>query len=109
MAAIFRKDWEIKPVLETLLRSAHFFDSENIGAMYKSPASFLIGSIRSMNISKVPDFRMDVSSVTNRDLSNRMTSLGEILFNPPNVKVGQVDVHGSALQPFHFVINSCWM
>jgi len=86
MAAIFRKDWEIKPVLETLLRSAHFFDSENIGAMYKSPAAFLIGSIRAMNISKVPDFRMDVSSVTNRDLSNRMTSLGEILFNPPNVK-----------------------
>ncbi|MFN4768320.1 MAG: DUF1800 family protein [Ignavibacteria bacterium] len=86
MAAIFRKDWEIKPVLETLLRSAHFFDSENIGAMYKSPASFLIGSIRSMNISKVPDFRMDVSSVTNRDLSNRMISMGEILFNPPNVK-----------------------
>lgn len=86
MASIFRKDWEIKPVLETLLRSAHFFATENIGAMYKSPSAFLIGSIRSMGIVNVPDFRMNVSSATNRDLSNRLSSLGETLYNPPNVK-----------------------
>jgi len=86
MASIFRKDWELKPVLMTLLRSAHFFDSENIGAMYKSPSTFLVGAIRSMGLGNIPDFRMDVSSVTNRDLSNRMASMGETIFNPPNVK-----------------------
>ncbi|MCE2756095.1 MAG: DUF1800 domain-containing protein [Ignavibacteriae bacterium] len=86
MAVIFMKDWEIKPVLNILLNSAHFFDSENIGAMYKSPVSFLIGSIRSMGISQIPDFRFETSSNTNRDLTNRLGSLGEILFNPPNVK-----------------------
>ena len=86
MAAMFMKDWQIQPVLKTLLSSAHFFDNENIGAMYKSPTTFLIGAIRSMGISQVPDFRLPLSSVTNRDLSNRLGSLGEILFNPPNVK-----------------------
>jgi len=86
MASIFMKDWQIQPVLKTLLSSAHFFDNENIGAMYKSPSTFLIGAIRSMGISQVPDFRFPVSSVANRDLSNRLGSLGEILFNPPNVK-----------------------
>jgi uncharacterized protein (DUF1800 family) len=86
MAVIFMKDWEIKPVLNILLKSAHFFDNENIGAMYKSPVSFLIGSIRSMGISQIPDFKFEMSSNTNRDLSNRLGNLGEILFNPPNVK-----------------------
>lgn len=86
MAVIFMKDWEIKPVLNILLNSAHFFDNENIGAMYKSPVSFLIGSIRSMGISQIPDFRFEISSNTNRDLTNRLGNLGEILFNPPNVK-----------------------
>jgi uncharacterized protein (DUF1800 family) len=86
MAVIFMKDWEIKPVLNILLKSAHFFDSENIGAMYKSPVSFLIGSIRSMGISQIPDFKFEMSSNTNRDLSNRLGNLGEILFSPPNVK-----------------------
>ena len=86
MAMLFIKDWEIKPVLDILLKSAHFFDSENIGAMYKSPVSFLIGSIRSMGISQIPDFKLEMSSNTNRDLSIRLGNLGEILFNPPNVK-----------------------
>ena len=86
MAVIFSKDWEIKPVLKILLSSAHFFDNENIGAMYRSPVSFLIGSIRSMGISQVPDFKFEMSTNTNRDLSNRLGNLGEILFNPPNVK-----------------------
>ena len=86
MAAIFRKDWEIAPVLRTLLRSAHFFDTENIGAMYKSPMNFLVGSIRSMGISSIPDFRFDMVSTANRDLISRLTSLGETPFNPPNVK-----------------------
>ncbi len=86
MAVLFMKDWEMKPVLDILLKSAHFFDSENIGAMYKSPVSFLIGSIRSMGISQIPDFKLEMSSNTNRDLSIRLGNLGEILFNPPNVK-----------------------
>jgi uncharacterized protein (DUF1800 family) len=86
MATIFRNDWELKPVIQTLLNSAHFFDTENIGAMYKSPTTFMIGAIRSMNISQIPDFRFDILSNVRRDLSNRLGSLGEILFNPPNVK-----------------------
>jgi uncharacterized protein (DUF1800 family) len=86
MATIFRNDWEIKPVLQILLKSAHFFHSENIGAMYKSPTTFMIGAIRSMGISQIPDFRFDMTSNVNRDLTNRIGSLGEIMFNPPNVK-----------------------
>jgi hypothetical protein len=41
-------EYDIKPVVETLLKSAHFFDAVNIGAMIKSPAVFESGLARQL-------------------------------------------------------------
>ncbi|KXB97230.1 MAG: hypothetical protein AA908_07960 [Chlorobi bacterium NICIL-2] len=42
LAALLRQsNFEIKPVLEVLLKSQHFYDDQNIGAMIKSPLDFL--------------------------------------------------------------------
>ncbi|MFN8360263.1 MAG: DUF1800 domain-containing protein [Candidatus Kapaibacterium sp.] len=47
LAAIFKSNnYEIKPVLDTLFKSAHFYDNAKIGCMIKSPADLVIGTIR---------------------------------------------------------------
>lgn len=77
--------WEIKPVLDQLLRSVHFFDSGNIGALDKSPTDFMLGLIRGlgMNLATIPDF---VETSVRNELTGRLTSIGQLVFNPPNVK-----------------------
>jgi uncharacterized protein (DUF1800 family) len=43
--------WNIKPVLEQLLKSEHFFDMANRGVYIKSPYDLVMGSLRTFNIS----------------------------------------------------------
>ncbi|MEQ1553772.1 MAG: DUF1800 family protein [Ferruginibacter sp.] len=43
-------NWEISPVLSTLLKSEHFYDIANRGVMIKSPTDMIIGLIRSLNV-----------------------------------------------------------
>lgn len=47
LADIFRKsNYEVKPVLDALFKSAHFYDNAKIGCMIKSPADLVLGTIR---------------------------------------------------------------
>jgi hypothetical protein len=72
MAQMFvANNFEIKPVMSALLKSAHFFDNQNIGAQIKTPAEFMIGMGRQF------------SYVTN--LAAGMQNIDQILFDPPNV------------------------
>jgi uncharacterized protein (DUF1800 family) len=52
-ATLENNNWQIGPVLEQLLTSEHFFDENLIGAMIKSPADFVLNSIRSFNLTPV--------------------------------------------------------
>ncbi len=45
LAAGFRKDYEIRPVVAQLLTSNHFFDEALIGSQIKSPLDFIIGTL----------------------------------------------------------------
>lgn len=72
MAALFiQSNFEIRPVLSALLKSAHFYDNANIGAQIKTPAELTIGLAR------------ELTEPTNAWGS--MRSMGQELFNPPNV------------------------
>jgi hypothetical protein len=52
LAKIFvAANWDVKPVLETLFKSEHFFDMANRGVYIKSPFDLVIGSLRTFNIS----------------------------------------------------------
>ncbi|MBN8677541.1 MAG: DUF1800 domain-containing protein [Chitinophagales bacterium] len=52
MAQIFRdNNYEIKPVMEALLKSEHFFDAVNKGCMIKNPLDLLVGLLRNFNLS----------------------------------------------------------
>ncbi len=103
MAQTLRQNnWSIRTVLEELLRSQHFFDAANIGAKQRSPVEYLLGMIRSFGITTVPDFNFSVLNRFSTDLSNRMNALGQLLFEPPDVKgwrAGRTWVSTSTLPP----------
>ena len=44
-------NFEIKPVLQTLLKSSHFFDPNTIGCYIKTPLDLAIGNFRTFNMS----------------------------------------------------------
>ncbi len=51
LANIFRNgNYEIKPVLEALLRSEHFYDVANRDALIKNPVDFTAGIIRNFDV-----------------------------------------------------------
>jgi uncharacterized protein (DUF1800 family) len=73
---LIANDWSMRPVLTTLLKSDHFFESANIGAHITSPMEFYIGSIRQLGI-----------STTNlRYIYQVCNALGLQLLEAPNVK-----------------------
>ncbi len=72
MAETFKKNnFEIKPVIAELLKSAHFFDNANIGAQIKTPAEFVIGLARQLGYSTT--------------MAGNMTNMLQSIFQPPNV------------------------
>ncbi|MBL0174888.1 MAG: DUF1800 domain-containing protein [Ignavibacteria bacterium] len=75
LAQVFRDaNYDIKPVIATLLKSAHFFDSVNIGAMIKSPAVFAAGLARQLG-----------AHPGGARLAKDMQTLEQNLLDPPNV------------------------
>lgn len=72
MADLFRlSNFEIKPVIKALLKSAHFFDNVNLGAQIKTPAEFAIGLSRQLGYTP--------------NINSNMITLEQTLFDPPNV------------------------
>jgi uncharacterized protein (DUF1800 family) len=51
LADLFRlNNYDIRPVLNALFKSEHFFDSANFGCVIKSPVDYVIGMAREFNI-----------------------------------------------------------
>ncbi|MAT39213.1 MAG: hypothetical protein CL946_06385 [Ectothiorhodospiraceae bacterium] len=76
LAEVFRQnDYRIRPVLQTLLKSRHFFDKVNQGAMIKSPAVLIAGLARQLSNQSMPE-----------GLAERMEELEQELMNPPTVQ-----------------------
>ncbi len=70
LASTFKSNnYEIKPVLEQLLKSKHFYDSDNSdvtddnqGAIIKSPLELILGTFRFFNVA-LPDSGTDLGSL----------------------------------------------
>ncbi|HYM19931.1 MAG TPA: DUF1800 domain-containing protein [Candidatus Kapabacteria bacterium] len=71
-------NWSIKAVLSQLLKSQHFFDSVNIGASIKSPYDHILPMVR--------QFDLTLDELSGSLLYYYTYSLGQNLFDPPNVK-----------------------
>ena len=70
-------DFEIAPVVEALLTSAHFFDAQVAGAHIKSPAELLLGLILELEIAAGPDVFLFLNRVSE--------PLQQAILSPPNV------------------------
>jgi uncharacterized protein (DUF1800 family) len=71
-------NYEIKPVLKTLLTSAHFFDRATIGAKIKTPIELTAGTARTLGLEAGKDIRGEY-------LFMLADTLGQKLLDPPNV------------------------
>ncbi len=73
MADVLRNNgYRMRPLLQALFASAHFYEEANIGVQVKTPAEFVVGLSRQLGVSA-----SNAVSV--------MNSLEQVLFDPPNV------------------------
>ncbi len=77
-------NWEVRPVVETLLKSQHFFDVLNQGCLIKSPADFMIGLFREFNV-QFPNSDYVTEYAINGTLNWIMLGLDQELGEPPSV------------------------
>jgi uncharacterized protein (DUF1800 family) len=76
VAALIRKnDFEMKPVLATLLHSNVFFSDRAYRALVKSPVEFVVGTHQLFGITEVAPIELAT-----------LRQMGQMLFYPPNVK-----------------------
>ncbi len=78
-------NWNILPVLDTFLKSQHFYDMANRGAYIKSPFDLVIGSLRTFNVN---------SSVSNTSNYNAQYSIlndyNNLFLSPMEQVMGKV-------------------
>jgi hypothetical protein len=85
LAALLRSsNWQIGPVLQTLLQSEHFYSDDVHGAMLKSPADFLIGLLRSFSTYTIPT-DLTQRATFFKSITDVLLALQMDLGEPPNV------------------------
>ncbi|MCJ8299070.1 MAG: DUF1800 domain-containing protein, partial [Pseudomonadales bacterium] len=74
LAAVFARDWDIKQLVRAVLNSEQFWHDS--GKMIKSPVELVVGSVRTFKGLDIPP----------RRLMGMLKEMGQLLFDPPNVK-----------------------
>ena len=80
---LIENDYELKPVLETLFRSTHFFDILNVGPMIKNPLSQVIGIVKENNMPFSENWRIELA--TYNHLYIRVRNIGMDYYAVPQV------------------------
>ncbi|MBF9142962.1 DUF1800 domain-containing protein [Hymenobacter properus] len=82
---LISSNFEVAPVLRTLLSSEHFFDVLNMGCLIKSPLDFTVGLCRQMQV-MFPPASGPVAQYGMWNYLNAVTSLQQqVIGDPPNV------------------------
>lgn len=86
LAALLRaSNYDVKPVLQKLLFSEHFFDAMNMGCQIKSPVDMLIGMMREFEVKfPTPDQYATNYGLWNLHVSY-FTNLQQNIGDPPDV------------------------
>ena len=71
---IIKNDYNLKPVMSTLLRSNVFYSERAYRALVKSPVEYVVGTYKALGLN-------DMDQTAQRAL----VQMGQILFYPPNV------------------------
>ncbi|MBK8563513.1 MAG: DUF1800 domain-containing protein [Saprospiraceae bacterium] len=77
-------NYEIKPALEALLKSEHFFDILNVGPMIKSPIDFVIGLFKMFEIDMAPANLSQYYAVFSQAFT-RTSQMQMPYYDPPSV------------------------
>jgi uncharacterized protein (DUF1800 family) len=86
LANTFRKhDYEIKPVLQQLLSSQHFFDVANRAAIIKSPVDLTVGLCREMNVAFPGDDSYPSLYGLWTNIQQTAAQMQQNIGDPPNV------------------------
>ena len=85
LAQLFRTNWEIKPVLDKLFKSEHFFDALTQGCVIKSPLETLVGMCREFNVSFPPDSDVVNSYNMWEYVRTQAALMGQNIADPPSV------------------------
>lgn len=86
MADIFRNNnYEIKPVLQALFSSAHFYDPVNIGCIIKNPIDHLVGMCRQMAIAFPASTDYPDQYAMWNYVRQQSANMQQDLCDPPNV------------------------
>ncbi len=80
---IVANDYEIKPALEALLKSQHFYDMAYIGPMIKNPIDFAVGLFKIFEV-EIPS-ALQAHYVSLLPIVDFLNLLQMALFNPPSV------------------------
>jgi uncharacterized protein (DUF1800 family) len=75
VAKLIRKnDYNLKPVMSTLLRSNVFYSERAYRALVKSPVEFVVGTYKTLGLNEIDE-----------TAQRALVQMGQILFYPPNV------------------------
>ncbi|OWY17653.1 DUF1800 domain-containing protein [Sphingobacteriales bacterium UPWRP_1] len=86
LADVFRdNNYDIAPVLNTLLKSEHFFDVLNRAAVIKSPVDYLIGQVRVFNTPFPPQNLYNESWAFGQALEGILSQFKQVPGDPPDV------------------------
>jgi len=86
MADLLRSEnYEVKPVLELLLKSQHFFDVQHYGAQIKSPVDYLAGLWRSLEMTISDPSDHVLNDQLHRSMLWNMATKGQEIADPPSV------------------------
>ena len=85
LASIMQSNnYELLPVLDSLFRSAHFFDDNTIGCLIRNPVDFVVGTIRQTGIT-TPALTEVAFYRPFHELRSRASSMQMNVLDPPNV------------------------
>lgn len=76
-------DFEVKPVLEALLKSEHFFNILSVGPMIKNPIDFVVSVLKPLDLTLPSDIERRYEIL--RDFFNETGPMQMQYYNPPEV------------------------
>ncbi len=82
---LYSTGWEIKPVLNKLLKSEHFFDVLSRDCFIRTPVDYVVGTFRSFDIQLPAGWKSDNEYKIYNYLRSYMSQLGCEPNLPPNV------------------------
>jgi uncharacterized protein (DUF1800 family) len=85
-SALQRSNYELAPFLKTLFLSQEFYSARAMGMQIKSPAQFVIGSLRTLPPLSPPLGKGGKGGYEPGPLVQAMRAMGQELMEPPNVK-----------------------